>query len=156
MKSLFGAGYSNISHSEKRDSNSKARLLAHIWSRDRVVRLFNIGGKCGVSHMRDVGEYRSICGTVNVVDEVGREIQGYIVGETNNQLRVRLVNDEIVMFDFVQWDSNLNTYLYNNLNTYSGYRIIHYNPIRIAISFSGYIEMCFSKITLLNNKIFHG
>ena len=79
--------------------------------------------------MRASAEYQSICRTVNVVDKDGREMQGFIVGETSNQMRVCLLNDVIVMFDFVRWDSNLNTYVYNNLNTYSGYRIIEYSPI---------------------------
>ena len=114
LKTLFGDGYCKIWNLERRNSDSKTRLLVHIRSRDRIVRLFNIGGKCGVSHMRASAEYQSICRTVNVVDKDGREMQGFIVGETSNQMRVCLLNDVIIMFDFVRWDSNLNTYVYNN------------------------------------------
>ena len=156
VNTLFGIDYEGILLSEMKARSAK-RVMFHVGSRERIGRLFNVGGLSGINH-RHEGIEKSICGKVQLVgiDENDSEV-GFILDEVEGQWEVQLSGNKIIWFPVLEWDNDRKLYIYNTVDYFEGLRIEEYHPIRIMISANGTIQMTFNKISILtNNKILHG
>ena len=133
---LFGPNFSKVETGCVIKRTKRVAIL-HIDTMDRMQKLFTIANECAVQFHSCKNGFESVqscCGKVRV-EKDGKSIGGYLIDENNDgdKWEVHLLNDETIFVNKVKFDEMNECYVYEDNTNSEGYRVAHYNPIRLYI-----------------------
>ena len=148
---LFGSSFSKLCKSSIINrSNTKA--IIHIASMREMRDIFTFAGECSAYiHNHETDYIHTCCGKVRLqVND--KFIAGYILDsdESNGTWTVKLLDNKEIIIKQVIYDHSSNKYIYLNEINSEGYKLVHYEPIRLNISVGNLV----SRISL-NKLCYH-
>ena len=132
---LFGSSFSKLCESLI-IYRSNTNAIIHIASMNEMKDIFTFAGESSVYfHNHETDFIHSCCGKVRLqVDN--KYVVGYILDtdENNGTWKVKLIDSKEIIINKVLYDDSSNKYIYLNKSNAEGYKLVHYEPIRLNIS----------------------
>ena len=152
--SIFGTDNSFFAYGHEIAYRTKRCTVVHLLGMDRIEEVFTVNGLCMLKYDNDDGETIVSGGSkVIVVDRLnGKEAVGLVKGEEDSNLLVLLENrEEVVVKKPLYGKDDGHWHYYNNDDEHQ-YGVKELDPVRIKFLKSGFIHICFNKVTLNGNK----
>lgn len=134
---IFGCPlYSHLLGHEIPFHNKKGAIV-FFYSYRRMTEVFDFGGLKGTVFYRNDKKY-FCCPKVNMKNQRGQNIVGYVVDEVNDTLRVKLVGEEVIICTpRPEYDYENGCFLYERQRTVSTYQLTEMWPIRMKLNETG-------------------
>ena len=107
--------------------------IIHISSIDRVKKLLTISGLCRVEF--DNQNYKCSASAKVDVQSDGKEMAGYVLAYSTNNMKVHMVDNSIIVCDILKWAKE--GHIYDYLESVEAHYIKEFVPICFAIMNSG-------------------